>query len=102
MKAFTLATPRYAVESASGTHCDVFNKRANAIRAAIQLATEYPGMTFQVVKKAMHKRTVVFSFMMEVQADFDDMKDVYGALMGAAQKKLNHIRFWRKLDEPGD
>lgn len=102
MKAITLATPRYAVESANGTHCDVFNKRANAIRAAIKLAAEFPGMTFQVVKKVMHKRKVIFSFMLEVQADFDDLQDVYGGIMGAYQQKLNRMRFWRKLDEPSD
>jgi len=102
MKAFTLATPRYAVESANGTHCDVFNKRANAIKAAIELAAEYPGTTFQVVKKAMHKRKIIFSFMVSVQMDFDDLQSVYGGIAATFQKKLDKTRYWRKLDEPGD
>lgn len=51
MKPFTIAVPRYAVESASGTHLEIFSQRGNAIKAAIKLANEFRGNTFLVIKK---------------------------------------------------
>ena len=102
MKPFTIATPRYSVESANGTFLDIFAKRVNAIRAAIQLASEYPGTTIVVVKKVHRKRKVVFSFKMDMSMDFDDAQDVYRSIVDTYQKKLNKTRFWRKLDESGD
>ncbi len=102
MKPFTIATPRYYVESANGTLLDVFAKRVNAIRAAIQLASEFPGTTVVVVKKVHRKRKVIFSFKMDLSMDFDDVQDVYRSIVDTYQKKLNKTRFWRKLDESGD
>lgn len=102
MKSFTIATPRYAVESANGSHLDIFAKRVNAIRAAIRLASEYPGTTFIVVKKVHRKRKTIFSFKIDVSMDFDDVQDVYRGILDTYQKKFNKTRFWRKLDESGD
>jgi hypothetical protein len=102
MKAFTIATPRYAVESANGTHLDIFSKRVNAIRAVIRLASEYPGNTFVVIKKVHRKRKTIFSFKIDVSMDFEDARDVYQGVVDIYQKKFNKARFWRKLDESGD
>lgn len=101
MTAFTIATPRYFIESVKGDHFDVFNQRTNAIRCAIKMATEYPGTTFVVVKKANYKRKIIFQFKIDIQMDFDDLTDVYQAVIDSYQKKLDKTKFWRKLDEPG-
>lgn len=95
-------TPRYAVESAKGDHLDVFNKRVNAIKAAVKLAAQYPGTTFVVVRKTLLKRKIVFSFRLEVQMDFDDVQDVYRAITEVFQQKFNKTRYWRKSDGSGD
>jgi hypothetical protein len=102
MKAFTLATPRYAIESDKGDQLDIFSKRANAIKAAINLATEYPGTTFVVVKKVFRKKKVIFSFCIDVQMDFDDVQDVYRSIIDIYQKKLDKTKYWRKIDGSSD
>ena len=102
MKAsFTIATPRYIIESELGDHLDVFSKRANAIKNVIKLAAEYPGTVFHAVKKVNGKRTVIFSFGVKMQMDFQDLQDVYRSIIEAYQKKLDKTRYWRKSDEPG-
>lgn len=102
MKAFTIAVPRYALESAKGDHLDIFNKRVNAIKAAIKMASEYPGNTFVVVKKHMHKRKVIFSFKLDVQLNFEDVHSFNQAMIDVFQAKLNKTRFWRKKDGSGN
>lgn len=102
MKAFTLATPRYAIESGKGDQLDIFSRRANAIKEAIKLAAEYPGTTFVVVKKVFHKKKVIFSFRIEAQLDFDDVQDVYRSIIEVYQKKLDKTKYWRKSDGSGD
>lgn len=98
MKAFTTAVPRYAVESAKGDYLDIFSQRDHAIKAAIKLATEYPGATFVVVKKVHRKRKIIFSFTLDLKMNFDDVQDVYRGIISVYQKKLNKTRFWRKSD----
>jgi|SRR5579885_1222506 len=97
-KPFTIATPRYRIEGEKGEYFDVFNKRTNAIKAAIKMAAEYPGTTFLVVKLVFHKRKVVFRFKVDTQFDFDDLQDVYRGIIEVYQKKLDKTRFWRKSD----
>lgn len=97
-KPFTIATPRYRIEGVKGEYFDVFNKRTNAIKAAIKMASDYPGTTFLVVKCVFHKRKVVFNYKVETQFDFDDMQDVYRGIIEVYQKKLDKTRFWRKSD----
>jgi hypothetical protein len=98
-KPSTAAIPRYRIESAKGDFFDIFNKRANAIKAAIKLASEYPGATFIVVKKVNFKSKTIFSFKVEVTLDFDDIQDVYQGILEAYQEKLNKTRYWRKSDD---
>jgi|SRR6185369_13507919 hypothetical protein len=102
MKPFTIATPRYAVESVKGDHFDIFNKRVNAIKAAIKLASEYPGTTFVVVKKVFRKRKVIFSFQLDIHMDFDDMQDVFKNIIDVYQKKLGKTKYWRKSNGTND
>ena len=94
----TSATPRYRIQGVKGEYYDVFNKRANAIKAAIQMATEYPGTTFLVVRKTLLKEKIVFSFKIESDFQFDDIKDVYQGIIDVYQKKLNKTKYWRKPD----
>lgn len=98
MKAFTIATPRYAVESVTGDHFDIFAKRVNAIRAAIKMGAEYPGATFVVVKKVNHKRKVIFQFKIDLQMDFEDLQEVYQGIINTYQKKWDKTKYWRKSD----
>jgi hypothetical protein len=96
-KAMTAGTPRYRVEGVKGEYFDVFNKRKSAIKAAIKLATEYPGTTFLVVKKTL-KDKVIFRFKIEVDFQFDDIQDFYRGVIEAYQKKLDKTKYWRKPD----
>lgn len=96
-KAMTAGTPRYRIESVKGEYFDVFNKRANAIKAAIKMATEYPGSTFLVVKKTLEDK-IIFSFRVDADFQFDDIKDVYQGIVEAYQKKLDKTKYWRKPD----
>lgn len=100
-KAYSIAVPRYQIRGIRGDVFDVFNKKTNAIKAAIQMAIEYPGTAFQVVKRVFKKETVVFSFKIETQTDFYDLQDVYRSIIEVYQKKLAKTRFWRKPDEDG-
>lgn len=102
IKPFTIATPQYSIESIKGDHFDIFNKRSNAIKAAIKMATEYPGATFLVVKKSFHKKKVVFSFKLDMQLDFEDVQTVYRSLAEVYQKKLDKTKYWRKSDGCSD
>lgn len=102
MKPFTLATPRYAIENSKGDNLDIFRRRANAIKAAIKLAVEYPGTTFVVVKKVFRKKKVIFSFRIDAQLDFDDVQDFYRSIIEVYQKKFNKTRYWRKSDGSSD
>lgn len=97
-KVFTAATPRYRIEGVKGEFFDVFNKRKNAIKAAIQMATDYPGATFLVVRYANLKKKVIFRFMIEADFSFDDIQDVYRGVIEAYQKKLDKTKYWRKPD----
>jgi hypothetical protein len=94
----TAATPRYRIEGVKGEYFDVFGKRAKAIKAAIKLASEYPGTTFLVVKKANRKDKVIFRFKIETQFEFDDVQDIYRAFIEVYQKKLNKTKYWRKSE----
>jgi aspartate/tyrosine/aromatic aminotransferase len=97
-KSYSIAVPRYQIRGIKGDVFDVFNKRTNAIRAAISMATEYPGATFQVIKQVLHKEKLIFQFKIETQVEFDDIQDMYRGLIEIYQKKLNKTRFWRKPD----
>lgn len=94
----TAATPRYRIEGVKGEYFDVFNKRKNAIKAAITLAIEYPGATFLVVKKVNFKDKIVFRFKVEVDFQFDDVQDFYRGVIEAYQEKLDKTKYWRKPD----
>jgi hypothetical protein len=98
-KSFTPATPRYRVEGVKGEYFDVFSKRANAIKAAIKMATEYRGTTFVVVKKVNLKDKVIFRFKIEADYQFDDLQDVYRSIIEVYQKKLDKTKYWRKPDD---
>lgn len=96
-KTMTAGTPRYRVEGVKGEYFDVFNKRKNAIKAAIKLATEYPGTTFLVIKKTL-KDKIVFRFKIEVDFQFNDIQDFYRSVIEAYQEKLDKTKYWRKPD----
>lgn len=95
-KAFTAKTPRYKVEGVKGEYFDVFNRRKNAIKAAIKLAVEYPGATFLVVKTVNLKTKIIFRFRIEAEFSFDDIQDVYRGMIEAYQEKLDKTKYWRK------
>jgi hypothetical protein len=97
-KAFTIATPRYSIESVKGAHFDIFNQRLNAIKAAIKLAVEYPGNTFIVVKKVNHTSKTIFSFKVEVQMELDDLQEIYQGIIDTYQIKKDKTKYWRKSD----
>lgn len=94
-KPMTAATPRYRVQGVKGEYFDVYAKRKNAIRAAIKMATEYPGTTFLVVKKTL-KEKIIFRFKIEADFHFDDIQDVCRGVIEAYQKKLDKTKYWRK------
>lgn len=98
-KPFTPATPRYRVEGVKGEYYDVFSKRANAIKAAVQMAADYPGATFVVVKKVNLKDKVIFRFKIETEFKFDDLQDMLRAVVEVYQKKLDKTKYWRKPDD---
>lgn len=96
-KAYSIAVPRYHIRGAKGEILDVFNKRSNAIKAATEMAVEYHGALFQVVKLVFHKETVIFSLKIDHKIDFSDLQDTYTGIIEAYQKRLLKTRFWRKL-----
>lgn len=98
VKPYSIAVPIYQIRSVKGNVFDVFNKKTNAIKTAVKMAAEYPGTTFQVFKKVFHKETLVFSFKIEAQVDFDNLQDMYRGIIETYQKKLTKTRFWRKSD----
>lgn len=98
-KALSARTPRYKVESVKGEYFDTFSRRKNAIKAAIKLATEYPGATFIVVKKVNLKDKIIFRFKVEIEFQFDDIQDVLGGIVEAYQEKLDKTKYWRKPDD---
>src|SRR5277367_1350035 len=97
-KAITSVTPRYRVEGVKGEYFDVFNKRKNAIKAAIKLATEYPGAIFLVVKKVNFKDKTIFSFKVAVDFEFEDIQDFYCGVIEAYQEKFDKTKHWIKSD----
>lgn len=97
-KTMTGATSRYRVEGVKGEYYDVFAKKANAIKAAIELATEFPGTTFLVIRYSMVKRKVIFRFKLDIEFAFNDVQDVYRAMIDTYQKKLDKTKYWRKPD----
>jgi hypothetical protein len=97
-KASTGATPRYRVEGVKGEYFDVFNKKANAIKAAIAMAVEYPGTTFLVRKKSLIKEKIIFSFKIEANYQFEDLQDVFKGVIETYQTKLDKTKYWRKSD----
>jgi hypothetical protein len=100
MKNYTTnATPRYFIQSEKGDHFNIFKRRENAIKACINLAFEFPGNTFIVVKKVYSKNKNIFSFNLTSQFDLTDIKLVYSGIMEASQSKLEKTRFWRKAEE---
>jgi ATP-dependent Clp protease ATP-binding subunit ClpA len=96
---FTPATPRYRIEGVKGEYYDVFSKRANAIKAAVKMAAEYPGTTFLVVKKVNLKDKVIFRFKIETEFKFDDLQDVLRGIVEVYQEKLDKTAYWRKPDD---
>ena len=98
-KAYSIAVPRYHIGGLNGEVFDVFNKKRNAIKAAINMAIEYPGATFRVIKKVFHKETIIFSFKIELDMDFSDLQDIYAEIVKTYQHKLDKTKFWRKTDE---
>ena len=98
-KPTTGSASRYRIEGVKGEYYDVFNKRANAIKAAIAMAIEYPGTTFLVVKKSLLKQKVVFSYKIESNFRFEDLRAVYSGVIEAYQNKLNKTKYWRKPDD---
>jgi hypothetical protein len=99
VRAYSIATPYYQVCGVKGDVFDVYNKKQNAIKKAINLAVEYPGVDFQVVKKVFQKKAVVFSVKIDTKFDFSDLQHVYDSLIKAYQKKLDKTKFWRSSDE---
>ena len=97
-KQVTFGTPRYRIEGVSGEYFDVFKQRANAIKAAIKMATEYPGTTFLVIKRVVHEDQVIFKFKIETTFEFDSLQDVYNGIIEVYQQKLDKTKFWRKSD----
>jgi hypothetical protein len=97
--AMTGSSSRYRIQGVKGEYFDVFNKRANAVKAAIKMAAEYPGTTFVVVKKSLLKEKIIFSFKIEAEFQFDDIQDVYDGIVETYQIKLNKIKYWRKSDD---
>jgi len=95
----TGSSSRYRIQGVKGEYFDVFNERACAIKAAIEMASEYPGTTFLVVKKSFIKEKVVFSFKIEAEFQLDDIQDVYDGIVETYQIKLNKIKYWRKSDD---
>lgn len=98
-KSFKASVPRYLIESVNGDYFDIYNKKINAIQAAIDLAIQYPGVTFVVVKKILHKRTIIFRYALTMQAEFADLKNVYNSIIKTYQNKLDKMKYWREADE---
>lgn len=92
----TIATPEYTIKNAKGDHFDVFKKRENAIAAAIEMAFEYPGATFIVIKKVFMKEKEVFSFKFDSKYDFEDFQIIFNSILNASQNKLKKTKYWRK------
>lgn len=92
------STPRYRIEGVKGEYYDVFSKRANAIKAAVEMAVGYPGNTFLVVRTSLISRKVVFKYRVEAEFAFDDLQDVYRAIAEVYQEKLDKTKYWRKPD----
>ncbi len=97
-KALTAKTPRYRIEGVKGEYFDIFNRRKNAIKAAIKMGIEYPGAEFLVVKKVNLKSKIIFRFKIEAEFSFDDIQDVYRGMIEAYQEKLDKTKYWRKSD----
>lgn len=96
VKPFTLKTPQYHIMGLKGEHFDVFNKRGNAIKEAIKLASEYPGATFLVIKRVHNKDKTIFSFKIDADVNFEDLVDMYDGVLEAFKIKKDKTQFWRK------
>lgn len=92
------STPRYRIEGVKGEYYDVFSKRANAIKAAISMAVEYPGTTFLVVRTSLVSQKIIFRYKVEIEFSFNDLQDVYRGIAEVYQEKLNKTKYWRKSD----
>lgn len=95
-KPYTIAIPRFFIKGEGGEHYDSFNKKVNAIEKAIELSIEYPGNTFQVVKKVFQKETIVFSYQIKINSNISDLQDIYKIIINIYSKKFNKIKYWRK------
>ena len=89
---------RYRVEGVNGEFYDVFKTRKRAIRTAIQIATEYPGTTFLVIKRGLTISKTLFRFCLDAEYQFEDLQDVLQSMIDVFQKKLNKTKYWRKSD----
>lgn len=97
-KPFTIATPRYYIRGPNGDHFDVFNKRTNAIIAAIALAVDFPGATFIVWKQVFNKDTQIFSINLNMSFSFTDITSIYEGFLSSFKKKNDKTKYWRKFD----
>lgn len=97
-KPSTGATPRYRIEGVKGEYFDVFNKKSNAIKAAIALAVEHPGTTFLVARTSLVSRKIIFRYKVETEFSFNDLQDVYRSIIEVYQNKLDKTKYWRKPD----
>jgi hypothetical protein len=86
---------RYQIKGIDGKYFDVFNKKAEAIKEAIKLGTEYTGITFLVIKRSINQEQIIFKFKQETTVEFDDLNNYYDGMIKVYQEKLKKIQRWR-------
>lgn len=94
-KPYTINIPKYRIKGMNDEVFDVFNRRETAIKVATNMAVEYPGNTFLVVKKINNKEKIIFSCNIDSNPSLKDIKVYYSSLISALQKRLNKTKYWR-------
>ncbi len=94
----TIKSIRYHVIDASGTVLDVFAKKVNAVNKAVSFALEFKNDTFYVLKKSLHKESIVLEISIDAKFKFADATDVFGGMESACADKKKKIRGAYKKD----
>lgn len=98
----TTDVPTYVIRGVDSLQFDIFYKKQKAIKKAIKMASEYAGVTFQVIERQNWNEKIIFSITLDCNTGFENLPCLYKAMVDVFQEKLNKTKFWRKVDGSSD